>query len=403
MIKSLLINNSLLIIHFAVTGLVPILLIPHFIRTIGLDLYGEIAIGLSFSAYASIIVQYSFDLSGPRFLAEVDSEIKKKEVFFCVIFLMLLIFYIVSLIFALLVYFLSQKIELKKMILYLFLPAGTVFDSSWYLQYVNRFSVITFVSIVSIAFSFFVGFGFVLSPDDDLLALFSLTLGSVLSGFGTFAAAIYIQKSEKLKIDWSKIFKYLREGRSVFFSQFIASLYAFSGPVIVGSFVSSSAAGAYSAIERIVRGVTGLCQLTHAAAYPRLTRLYSCDKVSYSRLLKFVIGLYFVSASLFLIFVTLFKGEVVGFVLGEGSDIYGHLLWWGVLLVFLGIAGPVITGYYIVSGQDKEVYRLTMKVLFLSLGLGIPGVNIFGPWAFFGALAAAQIFVLWEGWRVFKV
>jgi hypothetical protein len=63
----------------------------------------------------------------------------------------------------------------------------------------------------------------------------------------------------------------------------------------------------------------------------------------------------------------------------------------------------VITGYFVVSGQQQKVYPLTIKILVISLGLGIPGVVYFGAWAWFCSLAIAQSLVLfWAGIVIFR-
>jgi O-antigen/teichoic acid export membrane protein len=403
-IKLLLLNNSLLIVQFAAGGLIPLVLIPHFIRTMGLSAYGEIAIGLSFANYASIVVQYAFNLTGPKYLAELHDNQSRKTVFLNVTFSKFILFLAVFLPSLFLVLFvLPEQVETSVFLVYCFLPVGAVFHSGWYLQSINRFAVVTVVSIFSTIIPLIVGFYFVVAPGDDFVALCSLTIGSILSGLGTFMASSYMLKLEPYKIDRQASFEYLRDGRTIFFSQFVASMYTLSGPVVIGQFINSSAAGAYSAVERIIGSVSSVCQLTHTAAYPRLARLYPSDRFSYRRLLKVVVFVYLLGANFFF-FVVLATGESFGqFVLGEGAEVYGNLITWGVLLVFMGILGPVITGYYVVSGQQKKVYPLTVKILFISMGLGIPGVIYFGAWAWFCSLAIAQGLVLfWAGMEILR-
>jgi hypothetical protein len=68
----------------------------------------------------------------------------------------------------------------------------------------------------------------------------------------------------------------------------------------------------------------------------------------------------------------------------------------------LGIFGTALTGYLTVSGHSREVWPLTLKILVLSVAMGVPGVFLFGSVGWLAALVLSQFLVLHTGlkhWR----
>ena len=403
MLKSLLFDNALLIIQYAVSGLIPLLLIPHIIKTIGLASYGDIAIGLSWANYASVIVQYAFHLTGPKYLAQISTEESRKAVFWNVFAAKLLLFLLVCITGAVLVLLLhTAELSISTFLLYSMLPLGSVFHAGWYLQAVGRFMTVSAVSVFAAVVSLVLGFGFVVTSGDGLVAITSLTIGLILSGVGTFIASTCMIRRFSVEFPWKESLRYLHDGWLLFFSQIISSLYMLSGPIIIGQILGSQAAGAYSVVERIVISVSSACLLTHTAAYPRLARLYHSDRSSYRRLMTAVLCIYLVGALFFCAVVSLAGESFARFIFGGEAHGYGMLVWWGMVLILLGIFGPMVTGYLVVSGHQDKVYPLTIKILIVSIVLGIPGIFYFGAWAWFCSLAIAQTLVLWAGYQALR-
>jgi O-antigen/teichoic acid export membrane protein len=401
LLKTLLVNNAVLIIQYAVGGLIPLVLIPHIVKTIGLASYGDIAIGLSWMGYVSIVVQYAFQLTGPRYLVQSGRIKADGTVFWNIFAVKLLLFLLIGV--AAVIYsvcFYDGAIPFSFIAIYSMLPFGSVFHSGWYLQALGHFITVSAVSISAAVVSLIIGFVLVQNPHHAGFAATSLVLGSLLSGIGTFLISVRITKKTPLTCSFSKVWIYMQEGWSVFLSQFIASLYMLSGPIIIGRLLDSSSAGAYSAVERIVTAVSSVCLLTHTAAYPKLAEFYHTDRPAYVRLMKAVLYIYFSLASLFCAVIAITSKHISEYIFGKDAHNYSILILWGGILILLAVFGPMVTGYFVISGQQGKVYPLTVKVLLLSLVLGIPGVMYFGIWAWFCSLAIAQSMVLWTGVQI---
>src|SRR5262249_41971530 len=81
MLRRVLAHNAPLGLQCAASALVPLVLIPHFVRTLGAAQYGAIAIALAVLSYAAVIVQYAFHLTGPAELVALEQARERKEFF----------------------------------------------------------------------------------------------------------------------------------------------------------------------------------------------------------------------------------------------------------------------------------------------------------------------------------
>lgn len=405
MFKAVFFNNALLLAQYAVTGLIPLLLIPHIVRNIGLQAYGEIAIGLAWANYGAIVVQYAFQLTGPRAIAQLKPGELAKNVFLEIAGAKLLLLGAGSgLVIAAAPLLLHDNTQWIRVLVFFLIPVGAAFQSGWFLQATNRYLDASGISIMSAGVSLAVGFGLVSAnaTHGTITAALALTIGPLLAGLGTFMAAWRLLRHEVGKLNWSTSINALREGWTLFSSQFTSALYTASGPIVVGALVNLGAAGAYSAVERFVNAIIGLLVLTHTAAYPKLASLYFKQRRDYWRLIGFVIGVYLACASI-IIGILMFTGNaLVRFLFGGVAEGGGALIGWGMAWMLFGIFGVAVTGFLTVSGNQHRVLPLTFWVMVVSLALGIPGVILFGAWAWMAALVVSQAIVLGVGWRAWK-
>ncbi|MCU0952950.1 MAG: hypothetical protein MUC68_18485, partial [Burkholderiaceae bacterium] len=67
--------------QFAANALVPLLLIPHFVRVLGIDSYGALAMLVAAAGFATVIVQYAFHLTGPADYAALRGARGARQLF----------------------------------------------------------------------------------------------------------------------------------------------------------------------------------------------------------------------------------------------------------------------------------------------------------------------------------
>jgi O-antigen/teichoic acid export membrane protein len=392
MLRQLAVNNLVLIIQYAVGGAAALLLVPHIVRTIGLESYGKIAIALAFANYGNVVVQYAFQLNGPRLLAQLRPGEHEKDVVCRVASakITLLAGVLVTLLVGGLA--LHSKISTRQLFVLVALPLGAALNTGYHLQTKGLFAWVSGISIFGTMISLTIGFSLVRSADPaaDLAATVALGLGPLVAGVGTSLASSWHLRRSEQRIGWRPPWALLREGWPLFASQFTATLYGASGPIVIGAIAGAAQAGAYSAVERVTNAIVGACLLTHTAAYPRLAGLYLSDRAAYWRLLRLVVAAYIGVTSVVACGAAIFWQQVQHFLFGSRIVGQGPLILAGIAWLLIAVFGTVVTGYLTVSGRGSRVLPLTLKILALSFVLGVPGVMLWGGWAWLGALVIAQ-------------
>ena len=384
-------------LQYAVAGLLPLLLVPHIVKNIGLQQYGEIAVPLSWMNYAAISVQYAFHLTGPKYAATLPANKSRADILVEIYGAKLILLIVVmGLVLGWLAFYSAPRPAKTIVLVLLLLPIGAALHAGWYLQTIGRFGALAFISILASASA--LGFGFsALSPSTSkgvIVATLVLLTSPLLAGLGSLVAVAADIRQGLARFSWHASFRALREGWTLFVSQFTAALYGASGTIIVGALAGTADAGAYSTVERVANAIISACLLSHTVAYPKLASLYGTNRAEYWRLLSVVLLLYFGGAGLIVSIAYLSGFSFEALLFGTSTGKYSLLIFCGVVWIFLGIVGSAVTGYLIVSGRQSQVFPLTIKVLMLSLVLGVPGVFLYGAWAWLASLALSQAVVL---------
>lgn len=396
-------NTSILLIQYALSSLVPLLLVPHLLKHIGLTAFGEISIALAFATYAGLIVSYAFQITGPAHIAETVTEEQRCRVFGEITGTKLLLLISVLGACTLIAIALPPTKSLY-VVVFVSITVGATFNSSWFLQAVDRYFSLTMVSVAAAFLSLLIGFGFVSenAAHLDLTAAIALTVSPLVGGLATFVLALRVTNQNRIYVNLARSFEILRRGWPLFLSQITSALYTASGPIVIGVLRDSTAAGTYGAVERMVSALTNVLMLVHVAAYPKLAALYGRDREKYWALLYFVVGLYLLCAFVALILGTWANDALLRAVFGHDIKEGRLLLFWSQIWMLLSIFGVVVTGFLTVSGNGSRVFPLTLKVLVAAVAVGIPGVLIFGAYAWMAALAVSQILVVFTGYRLWK-
>lgn len=398
MIRQVLLGNVILAVQYAAGGLIPIILIPHIVRSIGLSAYGDLAVALGWASYGAVVVQYAFQFTGPKRLTQLRPGETARGVFMDIASakVLLLVPAIASMgIVASTV--LAGPNARAQWILLLMLPIGAALHTGWHLQTSGKFLWVCIISIAGACAALSIGFIFVHGSGASSVIGASMALGAgpLLAGAATLLVSLLILRDERAMPRNTSPLRALHEGWPLFVSQFTSALYSASGPLIIRYASGAEAAGAYSTVERIVNAVVGACLLTHMAAYPRLAALYGSNRAGYRRLMRFVVVAYLVCALLITVGAALARHSLIRYLFG---GVRPHevdtLLGWALAWLMIGVFGPALTGYLTVSGQQSQVWPLTVKVLCTAMVIGLPGAFVFGAWAWMAALVLSQIPVL---------
>lgn len=408
--RRLITDNAALGIQFAANALVPLLLVPHFVRVLGIADYGALAMLVAAAGFATVVVQYAFHLTGPADYAALRGGHGTRQLFLDVLVarLMLLIGVATSLLLllALTVALDGPAAHLWREALWLLgLPVAAALNAGWFLQARGRFAVLAVLSVVAVAAALAIGWwGFGAHRPSRPWAAAALAAGPVVLALGTLAWSWRELPDEGATARVGRATRLLRVGAPAFMSQFIAALYTLAGPLAVGAVSGVRAAGAFSAIERPASAVLAALTLSHTAAYPRATTLYTMGNLEgYRALLTQVVSLYAVGLAAVGLLLWLGEWHVLRFLFGDTPPAEGRLLLWlAYLWIASSVAGPILTGYFTVRGTPRDILRLTVSVLLVSLPAGVLGAHLWGAAGWLAAAIAGQMLVLMHAVRAWR-
>jgi PST family polysaccharide transporter len=405
--KRLLANQSALGIQYAANSLLPLLLVPHVVRNIGLESFGALSIALAFGAYGALVINYGFTLTGPPKVLQAPSPADRAAVVRGILSAKALLTGAVLGAFALGLAIgasLGYRIGAAEIVMLAALPLAAGLNMAWYLQALERFGPIALSAVIAVAVALGIGFFFVRGDDAaaQLAAAFALTAGSVLTGLLTAVVGTRIFRRSGGALAWHPPAAELREGFPFFVSQLVAALYGASGVLIVGLLAGAAEAGVYSVGERLANAVGGACLLVHTAAYPRLSSLYHAARERYFRLLLQVAAVYWSCVLVVLVTAVTFWDVLQQYFFGAVSARHASVLATSLCLVAAMLFGMMYTGYLTVSGRSRLVLPLTLKLLGLSILVGVPATSAFGAAGWLATLALSHLVVgvvAWRAWR----
>ncbi|MFZ2863796.1 MAG: flippase [Ignavibacteriaceae bacterium] len=340
-------NNKVLVKNFTSLSLLqlanyifPVITLPYLVRVLGPEKYGLINFAAAFSAYFVIITDYGFNLSATQEISvNRNDEEKVSEIFSSVLTIKIILFFLSSGIFFLIVNMFELFSNDAGLYSIMFIGVvGIVLFPLWVYQGVEQMKYILIINVAIRSVTIVSIFLLVKVENDYLLLAVIYTITQVMTGItGLFFA---IRKFDLRYLFPSKVqlLEQLKKGWNLFLSSIWINLYTTSNVFILGLFAPSSVVGYYSAADKVRIAFQGILSSMSQSVFPYVNKLLaeSYQKfISFNRkLLKisFMIGI-IISSSLFL-----FAEPIVKIVLGNEyspSVIVLRIIAWLPLIIFL--------------------------------------------------------------------
>jgi len=237
------------------TMLLPIIIIPHLIKSIGLELVGLLALAVSITAYLQTLINYGFAYTATREISRNNLDKNKNtatfyNVIYCQLILIALSFFILIFL-RLFIPFINDNFLL--LLLSLAHVSIVSISPSWFFQGVEDMKKIAGGEITGKIFSFLMILIFVKKPNDVLLVPLLYLIGQVLSLYiyGLFIKK-YIYISNPPKFIFETIKRRLVDGWSMFINILMPNFYNNYSYLAIGYFSNLSAVAAYDIVRRIM-------------------------------------------------------------------------------------------------------------------------------------------------------
>lgn len=361
----------------------PFITLPYLARVIGVDYFGKIAIGAAIVAYFQSIVDYSFNYSSVKEIArnKHDKERVSKIVSTTIaakIFLMLIS---IILLFAMIELIPYMNVHRKVILVTFLLIPGQVLFMDWYFQAIEDMKYITILSVVSKLFFTIMIFFCIKDKSDYLLQPILTAGGYILSGI---ACVVIMQMKFEFKFimpSFKEVIKTIKEGRSMFLSLFLPTIYTNLNTLILGAFKGNTATGIYNGASKFTSLSYSFFLLISRTCYPFFARRMDKHKtyVVFSLTIATII-------SLVLFF---FARSLVYLLLGPEFEEAIIVL---KIVAFTPIAMSLMNSYgfncLVLKGREDIMRNIVISITILGLFLGIGGTIL---WSYIGVAVASLV------------
>ena len=381
-----LINSSLMQNIFALSFvqvlnyILPLLLIPYLLKTLGASGWGKIVFVQLVLQYFIVVVTYGFQWSAVNKISPVRKQVNLVNklfsgYFFSQLLLLMLCLLILS---AGVLIFDNLRSEFDLFYIGFIAVAGTVIFPIWLMQALEELKFVALTQLVSQIFCFSCIFLFVNSSDDLDVALFFQSINNLISGSLCFWF-LYKKGYKLTKISISDIVISLKDGFTLFTSQVWISLYTNSIPIILGLVTNSTVVATYSVADRIQKAIRFILNPISRAIFPRISFLQKNDIEKSERLLKISIAFTFIITVITSLILFTFIDKVIQFLNAENlPNIYSVIYIFAVMPVLVGLSSVISIQALIPKGYSKALNRIWFSACLITLLIIYPIVNEYG-------------------------
>lgn len=311
-----------LFLLYGFSHIIPILLMPFLLNTIGADNYGRVNFALSVAFYFQVVNESGFDLSNVRHIvANREDRQKMSEIVSAILCSKFLIFAVLAAVYVPLVFMVPMLREywLLYILVFLRIPGiclslGWLFRSMENLKYVTRITVV--VKSLCILPIFFV----VKSQDDYIWVAVFFLLQELLGGLASMIVARRVYRIRFVSLRLSTVWFYLKESAPFFVATFVTRVYQMSNTFFLGVFCGEYAVGIYTAAEKLYFAyVAFMSPLMSQVFYPYFLRVKKFEVIN--RIVRLVIignlavlGIgYFVAPYILPLFMKVELGQIIAY------------------------------------------------------------------------------------------
>ncbi|MBP3227872.1 MAG: oligosaccharide flippase family protein [Bacteroidaceae bacterium] len=376
--------------------LVPVIIIPYLMMTLGAAGYGRVGFALSAAQYLIIIVDFGFNLSATKSAALAKGDRRRlTELFWSVVWVKSLLL-VASLAVLVAVMMLVPQFATYRLAVWMTVPqiVGHTFTFTWLFQGIGKVRTMSVINILCKVAMLPLVLWLVRGPEDYALAAFLqasvFLLAAVLTGVWLYRLHVV----GRPVVSRATMRREAADSFPLFLSQTSTSVYTQLFAVILGLFCTEAEVGSYTAAERIMRALCFLVyQPLSQAFFPQISAL--SERMRGEALKKFALVKRIVLLSMAGIGLVLFVGAPYAEAwLGGGYEGLATLLRiFAFTPVFISLGG--VYGQFGLVALGDSASRLRFRnVYFFVAAFAITGVLFAAP--LFHTVGAATVLLLSE-------
>jgi len=392
--KKIIAKNYVALLFIQGTNFIlPLIIFPYLVRTLGSEKYGLVMVAQSVALFLTIIVDFGFNISATREVANLKNDKEKLSQFYWNIFSIKLALIMITFLLLLGLIIYVDKFSLDPLV-YLFsfgLVLGQAIFPTWFFQGIEKMQVITIVNVAAKLFFTISLFFVVLSPADfEYVPIFN-GLGFVISGLFGFVFSLQYVKFVFPKL--SQVKEIIENSSSLFFSNFAVSLYTSSNTLILGFFAGDSIAGVYASMEKLILAIKSMYSPFYQAIFPNLSTKPYNEIRSYIDKMRIPVGFLWLIISIIIFFVA----KQILMLAFDDALIVGYSAVFQILGL-ISILSSLNMLYVTLYFPSIKKYKIRMKILisggFLNLIIALSLVKFYTIYGVAISAVTTELFIL---------
>ncbi|WP_207421477.1 flippase [Desertivirga brevis] len=244
---------SLSLVQFA-NNFLPLLTMPVIARIIGPDKFGVINFSAAIVTYFSLLINYGFDLTATRAIAQSrDNAEERSRIFSNILFAKMFLLGLSLIIFIVTLYTVPQMAADKKLFIFTYIACfSLVITPNWLyqgMQELHQMAIFNFISKLIFTISLLV---FIKQREDYILQPLLTSLSQIVVGVGSFIWAVRKYQIKIHPVSLGKVFDLLWKEKMIFFSMIVVTLYTTTNTIILGFVQTNKDVAFYTAGWKLI-------------------------------------------------------------------------------------------------------------------------------------------------------
>jgi len=376
--KKMISNFSYLSIINIVNKVLPLIVIPYVVRTIGVEKYGVIVFAYAIMQYFQTVTRYSFELTATKYISVNRDDLKTIGVYFWNVIGTQFFLFLLGLLIFLPILFTYERFYLEKevFIFSLIFVFSNGLIPLWFFQGMEDMKYIALFNIATKVLYAVAIFIFVQTQDDYIWVPLINSISFLLVGIFSLYFIITKYKIGFTMPSWKFIVDLLVEGKDIFLSNVSVAFYTTINTVLLGLFTNYTVVGIYGLAETLHGAYSQIIKIYSTVIYPHLARYADNTKLLYAQARKFflfyIVILFF--SALFLFFIS---GIAMELLFGEGHEASILVLQILSLSLLFEPLGGFFTGYLAIKSEYKIIRKITFMTMIINFIVIIPMILLY--------------------------
>jgi len=334
--KKVLVSNFLSLgIVQGLNFLLPLLVVPYLLYTLGVEIFGLLAMATAFSSYFMILSDYGFNVTATREISVYrDNSKKLNEIFSAVMIIKVFLMFLGFSILLLALWLFDNLGDDALIYLLTFgMVVGQVLFPIWFFQGIEKMGYIAILNIVAKFFFLVAILVFVKEKEDAYLVPVFNSLGFIIVGV---ISLFYMYKRFNIRFVWQPFIvlkEYFLMGWHIFLSHMAVLLYTSSNIFILGLFTNHMVVGYFAIADKVISALVSLGDILNQVFFPYLSKKWEESPKRYYQ-----------------VFYKIFKGMVAGMII--------------IALIVIWLAPNAVL---LLSGEDIQITTELLQIMSLSL------------------------------------